>query len=184
MRYRSSAASGHWSISGRCGARQRCCSRRSCPSRGAWPPRHSSSAPCSARATSHEAAGGSGTCCHRWVAIQTGISAGVDASGCCGASSSAGCRAAGGSSGSKSTLARAGSGFRPGRSTVGRGAGCGPRSPQGGHELLASPAVATRITQKSTFPPVRGELRFGFRVYSAGDRGRVPAGVPSRMPDR
>lgn len=184
MPSRSSAASGRWSGSGRCGARRPCCSRRSCRSRGALLLRRSSSAQRSAGAEPVGAARDSGICGHRWAAIQTGTSAGADAPACCGASWWAVCRAAAGWSGSKSIRALAGSGFQPGRSIAVQRAGCGPRSPQGGHELLASPAVATRITQKSTFPPVRGELRFGFRVYSAGDRGQVPAGLPTRMPDR
>lgn len=184
MPCRSSSASGRWSTSGRYGARQPCCSRRSCRLRGALPLRHSSSAQCSAGAAPVGAARGSGIYCHLSVVIQTGISARADASECCGASWLAVCRAAAGWSASKSMQALAGSGFQPGRSIAVRRAGCGPRSPQGGHELLASPAVAIRITQKSTFTPVRGELRFGFRVYSAGDRGQVPAGLPTRMPDR
>jgi hypothetical protein len=39
--------------------------------------------------------------------------------------------------------------------------------------------VATCFTQKTTEWPVRGELRFGFRVYSAGDMGQLPAGLPT-----
>ena len=89
------------------------------------------------------------------------------------------CRWPGGCCVSRARPAESGSGLRSAASTGAVRADCGRQSPQGGHELLASAGVATCITQKPANPPVRGELRFGFRVYSAGDMGAVPTGLPT-----
>lgn len=100
--------------------------------------------------------------------------------GCAGCASRrpGACRWRGGCCDSRACRAASGSGSPTAASTGRARAACGRQSPQGGHELLASGGVATCITQKSPRPAVRSELRFGFRVYSAGDMGAVPTGLP------
>lgn len=177
-----SGASGRYRGYGDCGARRRCCSRRNCPLPAAAPRPRS---PCSCARVS--GAGRLGRahprgCTCRRVAPATGVSKTRAAVRRCSSLRRARCPAWGGCCAFAAGPGRPESGCPCTTSTAGLRVACGPRSPQGGRELLASRCLATSITQKITDRPVRGELRVGFRVYSAGDMGRVPTGLPTGAP--
>lgn len=156
-----------------------CCWQRNCPSpRAARRRRLPCRSCCGNEAPSGDLAD-TGTCCCRMAAAPTGSSTANLRCARCASARPGDCPGRGGCCGLTPRLAAPGSGYRRAASTVPPHVAYGQRSPQGGHELLGSGRLGTCFTQKTAERAVRVELRFGFRVYSAGDMGEVPTGLPT-----